>query len=203
MNKKLTREFYLHDANAVARDLLGKALVHRTDEGTASGIIVETEAYPGGPDAASHAYLNRKTRRTAVQFGPGGFAYVFLIYGMHCCFNVVTANADEPQVVLIRALEPFEGIELMKKRRNTDDVARLCSGPGKLCAALGIAMAHYGEDLTGGNGCLSKTSADPAGSRRQSASTSTMRGKPHNICGGMLRAAIPLFQNADDVSSKR
>ena len=145
----LEREFYLRDANLVAPDLLGKLLVHETKDGIVSGIIVEVESYIGPEDKGSHAYKNKYTDRTRIQFGLGGYAYIYSIYGMHNCFNVVTNVEEKPEVVLIRALEPFAGIELMKKLRQTDDLKELCNGPGKLCKALDISKAQYGYDLCG------------------------------------------------------
>ena len=107
LNKKpLLRGFYLRDANLIARELLGKCLVHVTAEGPAAGMIVETEAYVGTWDKGAHSYPMKRTPRTKVQFGPGGFAYVSGIYGMHFCFNVVTNGPEVPEVVLVRALEP-------------------------------------------------------------------------------------------------
>ena len=145
----LAREFYIRDANTVARALLGKLLVHQSPEGLAAGMIVETEAYVGPEDDGAHSYGGRRTARTEIQFGPGGYAYVFGIYGMHYCFNAVCAGDGKPEVVLVRALEPVEGIELMAKRRGTQSLNALCSGPGKLCAALGITKEQYGLDLCG------------------------------------------------------
>lgn len=152
----LTREFYQVDANALAPQLLGKRLVHQTAEGITAGMIVEVEAYVGSRDKGAHSYPNKRTPRTQIQFGPGGFAYVYGIYGLHFCFNVVANVAQEPEVVLIRALEPLEGIPLMEQRRNTTDRAVLCNGPGKLCSAMGITKAQYGYDL-----CNSTLSLEP------------------------------------------
>lgn len=146
---KLTREFYLRSGLEVAHDLIGKQLVHHTPEGTTKGIIVEVEAYMGHDDAAAHAYRSRRTARTAVQFGEGGFVYLYMIYGQHLCMNVVANGAEVPESVLIRALEPTEGIELMKRRRKTKLVRTLCNGPGKLTQAMGIEKQHYGVDLCG------------------------------------------------------
>ena len=143
----LTRNFYLRDANIVARELLGKLLVHKTEEGTTSGIIVEVESYIGPEDKGSHAYLNKRTVRTEIQFGLGGYTYIYTIYGLHSCFNVVANKEMKPEVVLVRALEPVDGIELMKIRRRTESQKLLCNGPGKLCEAMGITKKQYGYDL--------------------------------------------------------
>ena len=147
MMKKLSRKFYLNPAEEIAPALLGKILVHKTSEGITSGIIVETEAYVGPDDKGAHSCGGVPTPRTAVMFGNGGAAYVYLIYGMYCCFNVVANVKDKPEAVLIRALEPLDGTELMKLRRKTDKLENLCSGPGKLCSALGINRSHSGTDL--------------------------------------------------------
>ena len=110
-------------------------------------MIVETEAYIGPLDDGAHSYGGRRTERTEIQFGPGGFSYVFPIYGMYNCFNAVTGGEGRPEVVLIRALEPVSGLELMRERRNREKAEELCSGPGKLCRALGITREEYGLDL--------------------------------------------------------
>lgn len=144
---KLNRNFYLKSAEELAPALLGKILVHKTAEGVTSGIIVETEAYIGPEDKGAHSCGGVPTARTAVMFGKGGFAYVYLIYGMYSCFNVVANVKDKPEAVLIRALEPLDGVELMKMRRGTDKPENLCSGPGKLCSALGITREQSGADL--------------------------------------------------------
>ncbi len=130
----------------LARKLLGMLLVHRTTEGVTAGMIVETEAYVGAVDKACHAYRNR-SERTEIMYHDGGYAYVYLIYGMHCCFNVVTGPEGEGNAVLIRALEPVIGLDLMRKRRQTKQLQNLCSGPGKVCQALGITKNEYGLDL--------------------------------------------------------
>ena len=147
--EKLRREFYNRDTITVAKDLLGKCLVHASDEGKTIGKIVEVEAYIGPDDVASHAYKGLYSKRTQVQFGPGGYAYIYLIYGMYYCFNVVTNFPNHPEVVLIRALEPVVGLELMEKRIGTNKLAGLCNGPGKLCKSMGIIKKHYGTDLCG------------------------------------------------------
>ncbi|MBR4903156.1 MAG: DNA-3-methyladenine glycosylase [Selenomonadaceae bacterium] len=145
---KLSREFYLRDGLTVARELIGKKLVTNLSEGVTGGIIVETEAYMGAIDAAAHSYRG-KTERTKIFYGEGGFVYVYLIYGMHICTNVVANVENIPEAVLIRALEPVEGIELMKHRRGKSNLLDLCSGAGKLSQALGITKNFYGADLCG------------------------------------------------------
>lgn len=145
---KVGREFYLRNGIEVAKNLLGLVLVHESKEGVTKGIIVETEAYMGEMDAAAHSY-KRKTERTNIQFGEGGYAYIYMIYGMYYCVNIVANGVDKPEAVLIRALEPIEGIDLMKKRRKTDKIKNLCSGPGKLCQAMDITKEQYGLDLCG------------------------------------------------------
>lgn len=144
----LPRAFYLRDTHEVAKDLLGKELVHLTPEGPSGGLIVEAEAYLGPDDPAAHSYRGRRSGRTAIQYGPGGMAYVFLIYGMYPCFNVVTREKGRPEVVLVRALQPSLGLDLMRVRRGVMPEHKLANGPGKLCRALGITLADYGRDLT-------------------------------------------------------
>lgn len=146
---KISRDFYNRDALEVAPEILGKTLVHVTTEGITKGRIVEVEAYMGAKDKAAHSYRNSHSERTRIQYGEGGYAYIFLIYGMHTCMNIVTNHADIPEVLLLRALEPLEGIELMKKRRKTDNIKLLCNGPGKLSQAMGITRNNYGDDLCG------------------------------------------------------
>jgi DNA-3-methyladenine glycosylase len=143
---KLARPFYEQPTVQVARQLLGKYLVRAHPEGTTAGRIVETEAYVGGSDLACHASRGR-TARTETMFGPAGRAYVYFIYGMYYCLNIVTEAVDHPSAVLIRAVEPVEGIELMKRRRQTDGQRNLASGPGKLCQAFGIDKALNGADF--------------------------------------------------------
>ena len=147
--KKLPREFYTHtDVLAVARQLLGQILVVPTKSGgRVSGMIVETEAYRGPEDRASHAYGGRRTRRTETMYRMGGTAYVYFVYGMYHQFNVVTNLPDIPHAVLIRALEPVEGIELMRARRPGRSDVNLANGPGKLCIALAIDRTLDGADL--------------------------------------------------------
>ena len=145
---KLDRNFYLRSGLEVAKDLIGKKLIHKTAEGLTAGIIVETEAYMGKIDAAAHSYKNF-TERTKIFYGEGGFAYIYLIYGKNFCFNVVANKKNIPEAILIRALEPIEGIELMKSRRKKNKIYDLCSGPGKLCQAMKIEKNLYGADLCG------------------------------------------------------
>lgn len=143
----LRRSFYQRPTVDVARDLLGKVVVH----GPTSGIIVETEAYIGGDDLASHSAAGI-TNRTRVIFGPPGHAYVYLSYGIHECLNIVAETDKVPGAVLIRALEPLEGIEVMRRRRPKARTDRdLTSGPGKLTLALAITRAHNGVDVTRGD----------------------------------------------------
>jgi len=154
---KLQRIFYLDDTETVAKRLLGKLLVHEIDGKRISGIIVETEAYLGLTDKAAHSYGGRKTQRTEAMFRLGGHAYVYLIYGMYNCFNVVTECEGVPEAVLIRALEPYEGLDAMALARynmpyqalNKSQVRNLANGPGKLCRALSIDRSMNGEDLCG------------------------------------------------------
>ena len=146
---KLPRDFYTRpNVIRVARDLLGKLLVVPAPDGTrVSGMIVEAEAYRGPEDRASHAYGGRRTKRTETMYGNGGTAYVFFVYGMYNQFNVVTNVAGIPHAILIRALEPVEGIEWMRQRRRQQPDRNLTNGPGKLCIALGIDRSLDGADL--------------------------------------------------------
>lgn len=148
---KLPRSFYTRpNVVTVARDLLGKLLVVPASNGQrVSGVIVETEAYRGPLDRAAHSYGGRRTQRTEPMYAIGGTAYVFFVYGMYYQFNVVTNAAETPHAILIRALEPVEGIELMRKRRHNQLDRNLTKGPGKLCIALGIDRKLDGADLLG------------------------------------------------------
>jgi DNA-3-methyladenine glycosylase len=143
----LPRSFYRRATVDVARSLLGQILVH----GETAGIIVETEAYLGGEDLAAHSATGI-TDRTRVIFGPPGHAYIYLSYGMHDCLNIVAEPAGAPGCVLIRAIEPTEGLDIMRSRRARVRSDRdLASGPGKLTQALGITRALSGKDMTKGN----------------------------------------------------
>ncbi|HXQ23482.1 MAG TPA: DNA-3-methyladenine glycosylase [Candidatus Acidoferrales bacterium] len=146
---KLPRDFYAQPVLVVARKCIGKILVHRTAAGETAGRIVEAEAYRGPQDLAAHS-ARGLTKRTAAMFGPPGHAYVFLLYGTSWAMNLVVAAAGEPHAVLIRALEPVRGLELMACRRRKPPRSReLTNGPGKLTQALAITGADYGRDLCG------------------------------------------------------
>jgi DNA-3-methyladenine glycosylase len=140
----LERDFYDRDPRRVAVDLLGCILVHETSEGIASGVIVETEAYLCTDDPACHAYRGPDMRNRTI-FGGSGLAYVYLAYGAHRLINANCEEEGKGSAVLIRALNPLEGLELMTGRRGKQD---LCTGPGKLTQALGIALDQDGHDLT-------------------------------------------------------
>ena len=146
---KLARDFYARPVLLVARECIGKILVHRTADGEAAGRIVEAEAYRGPLDLAAHSSRGL-TKRTAAMFGPAGHAYVYLLYGSSWAINLVAAAEGEPHAVLIRALEPVRGIELMAQRRRKPAGSReLTNGPGKVTAASAITGADYGRDLCG------------------------------------------------------
>lgn len=149
--KRLEPRFYRrNDVVAVARDLLGKVLCTSLDGRMTQAIITETEAYAGVEDRASHAYGGRRTQRTEPMYAPGGIAYVYLCYGIHHLFNVVTAGSDVPHAVLIRAAAPLAGVEHMLARRSRSKAdKRLLAGPGSLSQALGIRTELSGTDLTG------------------------------------------------------
>lgn len=144
---KLPLSFYRRNTLSVAKDLLGKILVTNTPDGIVKARIVETEAYLGLSDKACHSYNKKPFGRVNVMFEDGGFSYVYLIYGMYYCFNVVTEGEGSPEAVLIRAAEPVFNIPLMEARRKTDKPKFLCNGPGKLCQALGITKEFYGTPL--------------------------------------------------------
>jgi len=146
--KTLSRSFYARDTVDVARDLLGKMLVRKIGNKIISGIITETEAYRYKDDPASHSFSGL-TERNKAMFGPVGIAYIYFTYGMHYCMNAVARNGNyEAGAVLIRELEPKEGLNFMIKQRKIDEISNLTNGPAKLTQALQITKKQYGEDLT-------------------------------------------------------
>ena len=151
MPLKLDHAYYSNpDVLFLARDLLGKVLVTQVNGELTSGIITETEAYFGVQDKASHAYGGRRTRRTEIMYQQGGIAYVYLCYGIHYLFNIVTSVKDEPHAVLVRAVEPLNGKEIIGRRRNMSVLkAPVSSGPGSVSKALGIDLGFNGLDLSG------------------------------------------------------
>jgi DNA-3-methyladenine glycosylase len=148
---KLPQSYYLQDdVVGIARDLLGKKIVSVIGGELTSGIITETEAYRGHDDKACHAHLGRFTERTKIMYEEGGVAYVYLCYGIHHLFNVITNSKDRADAVLIRAVEPLAGIEVMLERRSKEKLDKtLTSGPGNFTKAFGLNRSHYGADLTG------------------------------------------------------
>jgi len=154
LSPKLKKEFYTRPVVTVAKELLGKIFVKKTGAAVLAGIIVEVEAYDGSVDEAAHTFRG-KTKRNEIMFDRGGFLYVYFTYGAHFCSNVVTGNEGEGNAVLIRALEPLQGIDEMIKNRfgrdlkNEKEKLNLTSGPGKVCSAMSITKEHYGTDLTG------------------------------------------------------
>ncbi|MGB7604722.1 MAG: DNA-3-methyladenine glycosylase [Lutisporaceae bacterium] len=156
----LEREFYTRDTITVSKELLGKVLVHKTKEYSVAGRIVDAEAYMGPLDKAAHSYGGRKTPRVEIMYHEGGYSYVFTIYGMYQCFNIVTEKVGKPQAVLIRALEPVAGLELMAQNRFNMDyrdlsntqIKGLTNGPGKLCIAMKIGKEQNKIDICHKNG---------------------------------------------------
>jgi DNA-3-methyladenine glycosylase len=148
---KLSRDFYLkEDVFQISRDLLGKVLYTNIEGEITSGLIVETEAYRAPEDKASHAFGNKKTSRTAPFYLEGGISYVYICYGIHYLFNIVTNKAEIPHAILVRAVEPLTGIEVMLERRKKKVLDKsLTSGPGALSQALGINKVHNSLSLTG------------------------------------------------------
>ncbi len=146
-------EFYKSDTLTVARELIGCTLVSHVGGAETRGVIVEAEAYRGPIDPAAHSYKGRTERVRALYEGKG-LAYIYLIYGMHWCLNISCGPEDSPDCVLLRALEPTGGVETMSKRRHTDRLANLCSGPGKLTAALGVTRELYGARVYDGDSKL-------------------------------------------------
>lgn len=139
--------FFQQPTLKLAESLLGCLLVKTAEEGKAAGMIVETEAYIGPIDQAAHSYNNRRTKRTEIMFHESGLTYTYIMH-THCLVNVVSGGTGNPEAILIRAVEPVEGVDLMIKRRGIEDSVNLTNGPGKLTKALGIKMADYGHPLT-------------------------------------------------------
>lgn len=162
--KRLGRRFFRQEPDVVARQLLNQTLVHIVEGNRIAGKIVETEAYLGVEDKAAHSYGGRRTARTETMYADGGTCYVFLNYGIHHLFNVVVANHDDPKAVLIRAIDPTEGLDEMRQRRGAaKSNSDLCSGPGKIGAAFGIHRSHDAIDLvTNETLFIERTSAWPA-----------------------------------------
>ena len=154
---KLDKEFYAKDPISLAKDLLGKIIVHKTGDEILKGKIVETEAYLGVVDKAAHTYGGKKTKRVMPMYGPPGISYVYLIYGMYYCFNVVAKEEGTPEAVLIRAIEPIQGLDQMAINRfekeyrhlSNNQKKNISNGPGKLCMALNIDKNLNEEDLSG------------------------------------------------------
>lgn len=151
MGKKLGTDFFERsDVVAIAKELIGKKLVTHFDDDLTSGIITETEAYNGIVDRASHAFGGKRTSRTEIMYGSAGIAYVYLCYGIHSLFNVVTNKKDVPHAVLVRAIYPLDGIERIRARRKVKlPLKKICSGPGTVSQGLGIHFSHSGMQLTG------------------------------------------------------
>lgn len=132
----------------LAKRLLGMELIHKNQHGLTSGIIVETEAYLGPEDRAAHSFGNRRTPRTEVMFHEAGTIYTYFIYGMHVCFNIVSGPVDKPEAILIRAIQPVKGIEIMKERRGkVKKEVQLTNGPGKLSKSMGFSLEHSGQKM--------------------------------------------------------
>ena len=148
---RLARDFYARGVLTVARECIGKVLIHVSPEGLVAGRIVEAEAYRGPEDLAAHSARGRRTARNEPMWGPPGHAYVFFVYGMHWHLNLVTGGEGEPHAVLIRGVEPIEGLEEMARRRGmAADRRELTNGPGKLCVAFGVDRRHDRSDLCAG-----------------------------------------------------
>jgi DNA-3-methyladenine glycosylase len=181
---RLGRGFFDRDTLEVARELLGRRLVRMLEGKRLSGRIVEAEAYVGEEDEASHASPG-PTKRNASMYGPPGHAYVYLIYGMYTCFNVVTGRKGFPAAVLVRALEPVEGLETMRERRGGRPDDQLTSGPGRLCEALAIDLQFDGVDLCSPEACLFLEVGEPVPDER------VVTGPRVNVRGDDVALSVP------------
>ncbi len=167
--KKLDREFYKRDTLIVAQELLGKILVKKINNQFIMGRIVEVEAYKGLIDKAAHSYGGKVTNRNRIMYGDGGYAYVFLIYGMYYCMNIVTSTIGNPEAVLIRGIEPLDGVNIMSELRfnkSFNDLSKkekrnLSNGPGKLCLAFNITKEENGMDMCGDDLYVLDNTMDP------------------------------------------
>ena len=159
---RLRRSFFARDPVTLARDLLGRILFYRTPDGLLAGRIVETEAYTGAADPASHAFRGRTARNT-VMFGPAGHAYVYFSYGMHYCLNVTAEHPGTAGAVLLRALEPLAGIDIMRAQGDHGPEPRLLSGPGKIGRAFRLTLEDNGRDFTRGSLGISAGTLIPDG----------------------------------------
>ncbi len=195
---RLDKNFFQKNTKHLARDLLGTFLVHKTQEGTTVGKIVETEAYLFKNDPASHA-ARGKTKRNAPMFEAAGNVYVYFIYGVHYCFNIVSGKEHEGEAVLIRALEPIKGIELMQKRRGPSILPKeLCNGPAKLVQAMGINKTHNQSSLLNGPLALHDKNSFSTGKSKINIVRTTR-------IGINLGAELPLrfyIQNSEFISKK-
>lgn len=154
----MDREFFARPSVEVAKALLGKILTHHTKEGITKGIIVEVEAYCGINDPACHSYKNKKTKKNELLWKSPGYAYIYMVH-RYCMLNIVTEKEGVPSSVFIRAVEPLEGIEIMKNRRGINDIKNLTNGPGKLTQAFGITMKNNGADIINSNLRIEKESS--------------------------------------------
>jgi len=184
------RRFYARDVLTVARSLLGQLLFHELPDGLRSGRILEVEAYTGSADPASHAYRG-PTTRNRVMFGPPGYLYVYFIYGMYYCCNVVAERDGIPGAVLIRSLAPVDGIGRMRAEAHAQQPHRLADGPGKVCRALRITGADNGVDLVHGPIGVARLGAPPAKAIKIGPRIGITRGAelPYRFCLSELKAA--------------
>ena len=159
MSRKLPRSFYNRSTLQVARELLGKTICYRSPQGELSARIVEVEAYIGEDDPACHAAPGR-TRRNEIMYGKPGFSYIYFIYGMYYCFNIVTERKGYPAAVLLRAAEPGQGLEIMRENSPHCRIQSILSGPGKFCRAFGLTTRQSGVDLTGAELLLKEDGAE-------------------------------------------